>query len=47
MTMLIRGLRRELLVFGAIGVVSTVAYAVLYLVLRLLTGSFKANALAW
>ena len=37
---------REVLSFGAIGVVSTATYAVLYLVLREFTGSFTANALA-
>ena len=39
-------LRREAFVFGAIGVVSTAAYAVLYLALRSLTGPSAANALA-
>jgi putative flippase GtrA len=37
---------REILVFGAIGVVSTAAYAALYLVLRALTGPAPDNALA-
>jgi putative flippase GtrA len=37
---------RELLVFGAIGIVSTVAYGVLYLALRGAVGSVPANALA-
>ena len=37
---------REALVFGAVGVVSTVAYAVLYLALRSITGASAANALA-
>ncbi len=39
-------LGRELLVFGAIGAVSTAAYAVLYLLLRSATGATAANALA-
>lgn len=39
-----RGVGRELLVFGAIGVVSTLAYAALYLVLRPFTGAVAANA---
>jgi len=41
-----RGLGREILTFGAIGVVSTAAYAVLYLALRSFTGPVAANALA-
>ena len=41
-----RRLGRELLVFGAIGVVSTVAYAVLYLALRPVADPTAANALA-
>lgn len=41
-----RLLGRELLVFGAIGVVSTLAYAGLYLALRNATGPGVANALA-
>jgi len=41
-----RGLRREVLTFGAIGVVSTAAYALLYLLLRWVTGPVAANALA-
>jgi putative flippase GtrA len=40
------GISRELLVFGAIGVVSTAAYAVLYLALRPLADPVIANALA-
>lgn len=40
------GVGRELLVFGAIGVVSTAAYALLYLVLRPFTGAVAANAVA-
>jgi putative flippase GtrA len=39
-------LGRELLTFAAIGVVSTAAYAVLYLALRTATGPTAANALA-
>ncbi len=39
-------LGREIVVFGAIGVVSTAAYAVLYLVLRTATGPATANAAA-
>ena len=41
-----RRLGRELVVFGAIGVVSTAAYAGLYVGLRTLTGPTVANALA-
>lgn len=41
-----RRLGRELLTFGAIGVVSTAAYAVLYLVFRSAVGPVAANALA-
>jgi len=37
---------RQLVTFGAIGVVSTATYAVLYLVLRSSTGPVAANALA-
>jgi len=37
---------RELLVFGAIGVVSTAAYAAIYVVLRAATGPVVANAAA-
>ena len=37
---------REALTFGAIGVVSTAAYAVLYLALRSVTGPAAANAAA-
>ncbi len=40
------GIGRELVTFGAIGVVSTATYAVLYLVLRSSTGPVAANALA-
>jgi putative flippase GtrA len=40
------GLGREVLTFGAIGVVSTAAYAVLYLAMRSLVGPVTANALA-
>ncbi len=39
-------LGRELLVFAAIGVVSTAAYVVLYLVLRTVSGAAAANGLA-
>ena len=39
-------LGRELVVFATIGVVSTVAYAVLYQALRSVTGPTSANALA-
>ncbi len=39
-------LGRELVVFAAIGVVSTAAYAALYLLLRTATGAAAANALA-
>ncbi len=39
-------LGRELLVFGAIGIVSTAAYGVLYLVFRGSIGPVAANALA-
>jgi putative flippase GtrA len=39
-------LGRELIVFATIGVVSTAAYAVLYLLLRSVTGPTAANALA-
>ncbi len=41
-----RRLGRELLVFGAIGIVSTAAYGVLYLVFRGSIGPVAANALA-
>ncbi len=40
------GLGRELLAFGAIGVVSTLAYAALYLALRGVSGPTAANAAA-
>jgi putative flippase GtrA len=40
------GLAREVVAFGAIGIVSTAAYAVLYLVLRTLLGPTAANATA-
>ena len=40
------GLGREVLSFAAVGVVSTAAYAVLYLTLRMVTGSVAANAIA-
>ena len=40
------GLGRELLVFGAIGVASTAAYAVLYLIFRSTLGPVGSNALA-
>jgi putative flippase GtrA len=39
-------LGRELLVFAGIGVISTAAYAVLYLLLRTVAGVTAANALA-
>jgi putative flippase GtrA len=39
-------LGRELVTFGVIGVVSTAAYAVLFLALRTFTGATAANALA-
>ena len=39
-------LGREVLVFAAIGVASTIAYAVLYLLLRGVTGAVAANAVA-
>ena len=39
-------LGREAIVFGAIGVASTAAYAVVYLLLRSVTGATAANALA-
>jgi len=39
-------LGREIVTFGAIGVVFTAAYAVLYLALRSVTGPTAANALA-
>jgi putative flippase GtrA len=43
----VRGrLGREALTFGAIGVASTAAYAVLYLALRSVAGATTANALA-
>jgi putative flippase GtrA len=42
----VRGLGREVIVFGAIGVVSTAAYAVLYLALRTVVGPIAANGLA-
>jgi len=41
-----RGVGRELLVFGVIGIASTAAYGVLYLALRAPLGSVAANALA-
>jgi putative flippase GtrA len=41
-----RGLGREVVTFACIGVVSTAAYAVLYLVLRNVTGPAAANAAA-
>jgi putative flippase GtrA len=41
-----RGIGREVLTFGAIGVASTAAYAVLYLALRSVTGPVVANGLA-
>ncbi len=41
-----RRLGREVVLFGAIGVVSTAAYAVLYLALRTATGPATANAVA-
>ena len=41
-----RRLGREVLTFGAIGVVSTAVYAVLYLALRSSMGPVTANALA-
>jgi putative flippase GtrA len=41
-----RGVSREILVFGAIGIASTAAYGVLYLALRGAIGSVAANALA-
>lgn len=41
-----RGIGRQALTFGAIGLVSTAAHAVLYLVLRSLTGAAAANAIA-
>ena len=41
-----RRLGRELLVFGAIGIVSTAAYGALYLVFRGSIGPVAANALA-
>lgn len=41
-----RGIGREVLTFGAIGLVSTAAYAGLYLLLRAFTGPGAANALA-
>jgi putative flippase GtrA len=40
------GIGRELLVFGAVGAASTVAYAALYLALRATLGPVGANALA-
>ncbi len=40
------GIGRELVTFGAIGVVSTASYAVLYLALRSSTAPVAANALA-
>jgi putative flippase GtrA len=39
-------LGRELVTFGVIGVISTAAYAVLFLALRAFTGATAANALA-
>lgn len=41
-----RGLGREVLVFGAIGIVSTATYSVLYLLFRTATDATAANALA-
>jgi putative flippase GtrA len=41
-----RGLGRQLVAFATIGVLSTGAYAVLYLLLRAVTGATTANALA-
>ena len=41
-----QGLGRQLVAFAAIGLVSTAAYAVLYLLLRSFTGAAAANALA-
>jgi len=41
-----RGVGRELLLFGTIGIASTAAYAVLYLALRTPLGPVAANALA-
>lgn len=41
-----RGIGREVLTFGAIGVVSTAAYALLYLAFRSITGPVAANALS-
>jgi putative flippase GtrA len=41
-----RGIGRELLVFGLVGVVSTLAYAALYLLLRTVVGPVPANAAA-
>jgi putative flippase GtrA len=41
-----RGIGREVVTFGVIGIVSTAAYAVLYLALRSFTGPVAANALA-
>lgn len=40
------GLRREVVIFGAIGVVSSATYALLYLAFRLALDPFVANALA-
>jgi putative flippase GtrA len=40
------GLGREVITFAAIGVVSTAAYAVLYLLLRTVVGATAANAAA-
>lgn len=40
------GIGREVLTFGAIGIASTAAYAVLYLAIRSVTGPAAANALA-
>ena len=42
----VRGLGREVLAFGAIGIVSTAVYAVLYLTLRTIAGPSSANAAA-
>ena len=42
----VRGLGREVLVFAAIGIVSTTAYAGLYLLFRTAAGATAANALA-
>lgn len=41
-----RGIGRQALTFGAIGLVSTAAHAALYVVLRSVTGAAAANAIA-